>query len=72
MALKLVERNWLRFLPRISLFAHVVTRLFDVKNRNDAGGRRFKGRMLYFTKKQLLPFLPAPRALPAPPAASAR
>lgn len=52
----LIDRNWIRFMPRISGYGHLFTRLFDVKNPYDIGARRYKGRMLYFTAKKLLPF----------------
>ena len=38
--------------PRIAKFGHIVTRAFDLKNKYDCGGRRYKGRMLYFTGKK--------------------
>ncbi len=52
-----VEKNWMRFLPRISGFGHLLTRAFDLKNRNDVGGRRYKGRMIHFCLKKIFPFL---------------
>jgi radical SAM superfamily enzyme YgiQ (UPF0313 family) len=53
----LVKKNWIRFMPKISGFGHLFTRLLDVKNKNDVGARRYKGRMIHFTAKKLLPFL---------------
>lgn len=55
-AKNLVKRNWVRFFPRISVFGHIFTRALDLKNRNDLGGRRYTGRMIYFTLKKLFPF----------------
>lgn len=39
--------------PRIAKFGHIVTRAFDLNHKYDCGARRYKGRMLYFTKKKL-------------------
>lgn len=41
-------------IPKVSKYGHLFTRLFDLKNKNDVGGRRYKGRMIYFTKQKLL------------------
>lgn len=41
-------------IPRVSKYGHLFTRLFDLKNKNDIGGRRYKGRMIYFTMQKLL------------------
>lgn len=53
----LIDRNWIRFMPRISGYGHLFTRMLDVKNPYDIGARRYKGRMIYFTAKKLLPFI---------------
>ncbi|MBS5842949.1 MAG: B12-binding domain-containing radical SAM protein [Clostridiales bacterium] len=39
--------------PAISSWGHLFTRLFDLKNRNDLGGRRYKGRMIYFIIRKI-------------------
>lgn len=41
-------------IPAISSWGHLFTRLFDLKNRNDLGGRRYKGRMIYFITRKIL------------------
>lgn len=53
----LLDRNWIRFMPKVSAYGHLFTRLFDVKNPYDVGARRYKGRMIYFTAKKILPFI---------------
>ncbi len=55
-ARNLVKKNWVRFFPKISGFGHLLTRALDLKNKNDVGGRRYKGRMIYFLLKKLNPF----------------
>ena len=40
--------------PKISKFGHLITRMLDVKNKYDVGGRRYKGRMIYFTLQKIL------------------
>ena len=41
-------------IPAISSWGHLFTRLLDLKNKNDLGGRRYKGRMIYFIKSRML------------------
>lgn len=39
--------------PNIAKFGHIFTRAFDLKNKYDVGGRRYKGRMKYFVCKKI-------------------
>lgn len=41
------------YIPNISRFGHIFTRMFDLGNKNDIGGRRYKGRLIYFTTGKL-------------------
>ena len=54
--INLIKRNWIRFLPRISGFGHLFTRMLDIRNRNDLGGRRYKGRIIHYSLKRIMPF----------------
>ncbi|MDF2841836.1 MAG: Radical domain protein [Herbinix sp.] len=40
-------------LPAVSKYGHLFTRLFDLKNKHDVGGRRYTGRMLYFIPRKI-------------------
>jgi Fe-S oxidoreductase len=40
-------------LPNISRFGHLITRILDLRNKKDVGGRRYKGRMKYFMIKKV-------------------
>jgi len=44
-------------IPNISKFGHLFTRMLDLRNKNDSGGRRYKGRMKYFLLKKIFPFM---------------
>lgn len=44
------KRSWI---PNISKFGHIFTRTFDLTNKYDVGGRRYKGRMIYFVLHKL-------------------
>ena len=41
-------------IPNIAKFGHVFTRAFDLRNKNDIGGRRYISRLKYFIYKKLL------------------
>lgn len=58
----LIERNAIRLLPNVAGFGHLFTRLFDLGNKNDAGARRYKGRMFYFFRHKVFPAATAARA----------
>lgn len=40
-------------LPNIASFGHLITRMLDLRNAKDVGGRRYKGRMIHFTFKKI-------------------
>lgn len=40
-------------IPNIAKFGHIFTRAFDLHNKYDVGGRRYKGRMKYYICKKL-------------------
>lgn len=52
---KVQEKKKIR-IPNITKFGHLFTRLFDLQNKKDIGGRRYKGRLKYFIIKKILPF----------------
>lgn len=48
-----LEHNKKIWVPTISKFGHLFTRAFDIFNKYDLGGRRYKGRIMYFVKKKI-------------------
>lgn len=40
-------------IPNVSTWGHLFTRIFDLRNKKDLGGRRYKGRMKYFVIRKI-------------------
>lgn len=47
------KKNKKSMVPSISRFGHLFTRVFDLRNKKDLGGRRYKGRMKYFMFRKI-------------------
>lgn len=54
MVIKRKSANKKVFIPNVSKIGHLFTRLFDLKNKNDIGGRRYVGRLKYYMMKKII------------------
>lgn len=48
---RIITKKKIPTLPGVSGFGHLFTRIFDITKKHDVGGRRYKGRLIYFTMK---------------------